>query len=265
MNLLIILKMMEKQLKQVKSNNLLMFFLSRGCYLLLLLLIIFLLSTCGISTFIYIYPPNPNGTNLSFSHDSRNNKDPDFLTLGYDIYYRIYDNSSTSKFYNKTAIEVENLLIADGNTYFSSDNVNKLIFRTFADDSAYKPIKHFANDKSLIYSAPPILPIDNSESSDESFSVNIIFSQGNRDNPYLVTELPYSSSTLPENIEFRRYLPDDNDFTVFENSDDDITFSIIDNNFLVAFFVISYGFTVDFYSLTSEKPIFIGSATILGD
>ncbi len=251
--------MMENQLKLFKIIKYFVKFKTGVVYSFSLVLLVFLVSSCGISTYIYIYPPIKNGINLSFSHDSRNNKDPNFFNLGYDIYYRIYDNSAGSQFNGKTASEIDNILMADGNTFFTSDNINKLLFRAFDTDSLYKPLKHFSNDKSLDYSVPPFLPVDNSVIADKSFYINIILNSTNRNDPYLETVAPYSSITLPETIKFRRYISNDfKDFTTFNNSDEDINFTIIDDNFLVTFFVLSYGFTVNYYTLTSDKPIYIG-------
>lgn len=233
-----------------------------------LLIIVLILTACGISTYIYIYPPIYNGITLSFSHNANNNKEPNFLNLGYDIYYRIYDNSSVSQFNGLSDLEKVNILKADADIFFSSGNTNKLITRNFSSDFLYKPIKHYSNDKDGLipsYSAPPILPIDNSESVDQAFSVYIRLAQTDISLPYLETTAPYSSTTLPEIIEFRRYLTDNKDFSNYVYTDDDINFPVIENKVLVTFFVISYGFSVDYYTLTSDKPIYIGFTELIGD
>ena len=264
MNLLIILGM-KKLLKSSKISKLLFKYINRGGLILPLIL---LFSSCGISSYIYIYPPIA-GSNLSFSHDYRNNKDPNYITLGYDIYYRIYDNSDTdnSKFYNKTGSEVTNILVKDGNDFFTSGNINKLISRNFNDDSLYRPIKHFSNDKEATYSPPPILPVDNSVISNKTFLVNILLDNTRLKEPYLETVAPYDSKTLPEIIYFQRYLSntENKTFTSFSVTDSDVPETLTDYNILVAFFVISYGLTVDQYSLTSDKPLFIGSTNLIGD
>ena len=253
---------MKKLLKSSKISKLLFKYINRGGLILPLIL---LFSSCGISSYIYIYPPIA-GSNLSFSHDYRNNKDPNYITLGYDIYYRIYDNSDSSQFYNKPDSEVTDILVSDGNKFFTSSNINKLISRNFDNDTLYRPIKHFSNDKEATYSPPPILPIDNSESSNESFFVNILLNDNIKEKPYLHTEAPYSSSTLPETIYFQRYLSstESKTFTSFAVSDSDVHETLSGNEVLVAFFVISYGFSVDLYSLTSDKALFIGSTNLIG-
>ena len=229
-----------------------------------LLLLILLLSSCGLNTYIYIYPPIASGGNLSFSHDSRNNKDPNFITLGYDIYYRIYDNSSTSDFSGKTDSEITSIIQTHANDFFTSVNLNNLLFRNFPDNNLYRPIVPERNDKSSTYNLPPILPIDNSVISNTSFYVNMYLNNTTVADPYIETEAPYGSTTLPETIWFRRYLDATTykDFSSFLSEDNDISFNITENNFLVAFFVLSYGFTVDFYTITSDKPLFIGTAHI---
>ncbi len=236
----------------------LMYLKNRRGRLLFLLLLVFLYTSCGLSTYIYIYPPI-TGTGLSFTHDSRNNRDPNFLVLGYDIYYRIYP---VSDFISTIDSDVRSKMINDGNNYFTSVNINNLISRTYDPTTTlYRPVYYYSDVKGTGYSSnssPPVLPIDNSQVSDSQFTVSINLNNGIADNPYIETVAPYGSDTLPEKIFFRRFITDNKDFSTFNISDSDIPDTLTDSNIYVAFFVISYGFTVDLYSLTSDKPLFIG-------
>ena len=251
MNYLIILEM-KKLKRMVKVRKFLIISFNRGGVVLPLILLILLFSSCGISTPVYIYPPIYEGSPLTFKHDYRNNQDPDFFTLCYDIYYRIYDKEDTV---------LESTITSDAINFFTKTNINKFISRNIDTNILYRTLKAVSNDKGLSYSPPPILPIDNSVISDQAFYINILLNNTNLASPYIETVAPYASITLPEKIYFERYISstESKDFTIFSGTDSDVPDTLSGNKVLVAFFVISYGFSVDLYSLTSDNVLFIGT------
>ncbi len=236
-----------------KLNKLL--FIEKAIFILILT---FFFISCGLSSYIYIYPPLSGITTVGFSHDSRNNKEPDFFVLGYDIYYRIYDSNI---FIDMDDSGIRNTIIGDSTAYFNSANIGNLINRNINAASLYRPLFYVSDDKNNGYdsnNSAPVLPIDNSQITDTQFYINLIF--GGNNGPYIETASPYGSDNLPEKIFFKRYisLQESKEFVTFTSTDIDVPDTLTSNNVLIAFFVLSYGSTVDFYTLTSDKPLFIG-------
>lgn len=262
MNLLII-SGMKKLLKTV--NKLLFINFNRGGLILPLVLLILLFSSCGISVPYYLNPPAYH-SNLSFYNAYIN--DPDY-TLGYDFFYRIYDDSLIS----------ESTIISEANSYFTETNLLELLANNHAVliDTYYRRILPISNDILTDYkidetpiptARTPIMPIDpyffdQSADSSNRFLISINLNLLNPEDSQIFTTSYIPETSYPTTIYFKRYV------TIDEVNFIDVLFSDIDINhddvpdstvspIKITFFVVLYGITSDFTPIFSDI-LYIGS------
>lgn len=91
---------MKKLQKPAKINKLPFICRKSSSFILFISFLILLFSSCGIAVPYYFNPPAYIGVNLSFYNAYINDSD---FALGYDFFYRIYDNNT----FNNTTVITE--------------------------------------------------------------------------------------------------------------------------------------------------------------
>ena len=215
-------------------------------------LFIFLFFSCGIDTYPVLYDPIVSSLSstspIYFYHDARN--DPDaFLSLGYDIYYRIYDNNNLDPVTFNTDIK------NDASSQLSESVISSLIIRNWDQMGNYRRI--YLTNSVLESSSPPVFKLSTPVSSNYSISLN--FNSTTPFGSYI------SNDDNTDLIDFKRYLGNDTSdnpviesFSLSDFSDDDIDVPPGASSYRVAFFALTYGFTTDLRTLHSNV-VYIGS------
>lgn len=218
---------------------------------------LYLLSTtsCGITTYPVLYKPiasNFSSNPVTFQHDYRNNPDA-FLTLGYDIYYRIYDDDALGTSYDST-------IQSDASSELTQNVVGALINKTWDLNQIGNYRRIYLDDSSLESLSPPNYRLSISTSS--NFYIYITINSAENNNSYI------TNSNDSNKIYFKRLTfdstgnPVKEDFTIndFTEDDEDIPSAGI-SNFRIAFFAITYGLSTDYLSLHSDV-VYIGSVVV---
>ena len=219
----------------------------RGFLLIpLFFLVLGLLSSCGLASYPVVYPPIPSATatELSFQHNTNNTVSPNFIVLGYDIVYRIYDGTTVSD------STIEN----DASQYISPSVFSSIISNNWNTMTVYRRL-NADNGTGPGLSTVPIYPINDGVSSSYSISININTSGES-----------YLQDDLGKTLYFNRFLgtsiPTKN-FTLsdFNAVDIDVPDTYTSGDGItVAFFCFTYGFSKDLLSLHSNM-VYIGSYT----
>ncbi len=219
-------------------------------FFIFIFLSIIFFSACGLESYPVLYDPIQISTTdinpLSFKHDTRNNVNPNFITLGYDVIYRIYDDDNLPS-------DPDPTIIADASTDFTESLISKIISNDWSGMYPYRRL-NLVNDDPPGTSTLPIYKLSD-PLSESSFNIMI--------------DLTISDSSLyNENIPgtkiyFNRYLGDNvtKDFSEVLASDSDVPLSTDPSNVRVAFFVFTFGLTKEGYSLHGNV-IYIGSLSL---
>ncbi len=221
--------------------------------LLFPLALITLASSCGLASYPVVYDPYTisSPTEIGFMHNNSNTVNPDFIILGYDIVYRIYDNNTTEGV-------SDSVIEKDASSYFSaSSSFNAIITNTWDAMTPYRRLNISASGIYAGTATVPIYKIDDSEQL-SSISINIITDGG----------VSFLEDDTGRTIYFNRFLGNDTtknfNSSDFDSSDIDVpaTYNSSDGfGVTVAFFCFTYGFTKDLLSLHGNM-VYIGSDVI---
>ena len=213
----------------------------------LFLFIIVFFSSCGLASFPVVYPPlnSSTTTELSFQHNTNNTVSPNFIVLGYDIVYRIYDGTVSD-----TKIE------DDASQYISSSVFSSIISNNWNTMTVYRRVNADNGITGPGLSTAPLYSIDDAFSS-TSYSITI----------YVIpSKESYLQDDMGKTLYFNRFLgvgiPTEN-FTLsdFNAGDVDVPDTYTSGDGItVAFFCFTYGLSKDLLSLHSNM-VYIGAYT----
>ena len=231
---------MKKKLRNRKIN-----FSKRGgggfvTITLFFFVVLGLFSSCGLASYPVVYPPTTT-TDLIFYHNTNNTVSPNFIVLGYDIVYRIYDGTVSDS-------AIEN----DASTYISSSVFSSIISNNWDTMTLYRRL-NADNGTDPGLSTAPLYTINDAFSSN-SYSISININ---------TTGESYLQDDLGTKIYFNRYLGNNvtKNFTPgdFDASDVDVPGNL-GNSVTISFFCFTYGFSKDLLSLHSNM-VYIGAYT----
>ncbi len=201
-------------------------------------------SSCGLPSYPVVYPPTTT-TDLVFYHNANNTVSPNFIILGYDIVYRIYDGTVSDS-------TIEN----DASAYISPSVFSSIISNNWDTMTVYRRLNPDNGSVPGLSTTPLYTINDAFSSSTYSISININTSGESS----LQDDL---GNTIPFNRFLGKDIPTEN-FTLsdFNAGDIDVpdTYTSSGNGVTVAFFCYTYGFSKDLLSLHSNM-VYIGSYT----
>ena len=242
------------------------------------LLIIFLLSlsSCGLPTYAYLYPPEAyttrndpeNQENDVIFWNAYNNNSSIFS--GYEIYYKIYDPlaaSSTAASYTSDITAIESAAAS-----YATVLENNGFFRLFIADSA--ELDTYTHNENR-----PIFPLE-PDLLEEEFRIRLKFLQDQTpgtsflaetynttlsftDTPYFYRHITNSSTTITSNQSFDIYdfniydsdMPDSIDYDSYTQSN-----TSGDYYLYITFYILSYGRdTEDITKSVYSEPLYLGT------
>lgn len=220
-------------------------------YSVVILFLPLLFFSCGLASYPVLYDPLYYQSDLTFWQNPGNKVTPDFISLGYDIIYRIYDNTDSISD-EIIQNEAENILtssilatIISNNSYSGTDTTGNY---------SYNRLRY--GDKSPI----PIYKIVDSISPD-TYPITLSLGSSS-ETSYIQDGYEYGNK-----INFSRNLgtdPASKYFTItdFSSEDSDVPGDYVNNDEVrIAFFAFTYGLTYDLLSL-SGNIVYIGSIVI---
>ncbi len=219
-----------------------------------------LLSSCGLATYPVLYEPSQwdSAGTPAFTHNINNTVNPNFITLGYDIVYRVYDDTQFA-----SESEAESKIIDDMNS--SLTNFSNIISNSWSSMGAYRRLNLTALDTAEApipgSSTIPIYELSDPKS-EKYFHIFLEFPATSSDS-YITDD-----TDTPLTLYFNRYVDQDDDVTK-DFTYDDFDVGDVDTPFYytkpdrirIAFFAFTFGLSIDYLSLHSE-PIYIGSLVL---
>ena len=212
-----------------------------------LFLLLWTFSSCGIDSYPVLYEPIPNyySTSIGFLHN-HNNDPTSFLTLGYDIYYRIYNNENDDI--------TDDIIIQDAQQHLTPI-IDKLLNRIWTKDDLYWRI-YLTNPK-LEEKSPPVFKIANVSSLE--YQINIVLNENNGSDNYIFNT--YDSSKLY----FSRYTGTNSEPKGYSKNDfsvDDFDVKESSTKYKIAFFALTYGLSTSYHQALHTNALYIGSIDI---
>ncbi|RKX87836.1 MAG: hypothetical protein DRP59_12740 [Spirochaetes bacterium] len=214
-----------------------------------LVLLLWTFSSCGIDSYPVLYEPVVTSISstspITFSHDSRN--DPDsFLVLGYDIYYRIYNDDNLDPF------SYDDQIKNDAALELTETVIGNLLNRNWNQMKHYRRI--YLSDAELERDTPPSFPL--SAATTQNFFISLYL---DGTNSYIKNDFDTSQT-----LYFSRYLGNDaagvpvtENFSLLDFSTDDPDIFEPASHYRVAFFALTYGLTTD--TALHSSVLYIGS------
>jgi hypothetical protein len=218
----------------------------------------FLLSACGLPTYIYLYPPTDffnTGSSespllLELDHDSQNydsSEGSDQSFRGYEIYYKVYDSETAAN----SAVST---LSSQASTYYKDPDS----FMTWANGANYVRLRNETTNVS------PLISLTAMEAeSDQSYYVNL--DDLDVDVPGSWTLYNVSDANTPSaHIVLRRNISETSrsDFQTASNyhsGDEDYTGSNDPSKVYFVLFAVAYGYDVSNFSDVYSVPAYITS------
>jgi hypothetical protein len=217
-------------------------------------------SGCGIASYPYLEPPKEAlGVEDGFRHQSQENE-ASFLSIGYEIYYRIYDSlpseseigdGLTGYFQSRAGFEQVSTNRSRDAVWDSgeSSDIDNPYWLAVASESQVNPASSMNSADLLGLNNPPLFPIDLTYGGDNSFDVEFAY----QSEPATLTILPDSYPSTPKTIYlYRRVTTGDNDFVRdFSTDEADYLTDHVDvpagssGDLYIAFFAVIYGYTTD--------------------
>ncbi len=217
-------------------------------------LLLLLLSSCGLAAYPVLYEPSQwdSAGTPAFTHNINNNVNPNFITLGYDIVYRVYDDTQFA-----SESEAESKIIDDMNS--SLTDFSNIISNSWSSMGYYRRLNLTTGDPDPGSSTIPIYELSDPKS-EQYFHIFLEFPAASSDS-YITDD-----TDTPLVLYFNRYMGD-NDTKNFTYDDFDVV--DIDTPFTdskpdsirIAFFAFTFGLSVDYLSLHSD-PVYIGSLVL---
>lgn len=229
----------------------------RAALLSLLGLALLSLSTCGLEDYPYLYPASgvsaSSSTTLDFSHNVENNGSSYFL--GYEVYYRIYDGTSSSA----SAVATNDM------SYIMSswDDVTPDVILARLKAKGY--VRLVRTDRSSL----PFVPVDSATMSsgegvytsftlDSSGSAAIIVNSDSSD-PRSKTFSVRRNTLNSAGSDYRNFGDftegDDCDYTTYDNADPDYAY--------VEAYVFAYGLDDSLNTVVSRPSLLTNGAVLL--
>lgn len=233
------------------------FSVKSSIYSFVILFLPLLFFSCGLASYPVLYDPLYQ-TKLTFQQNPDNKVNPDFISLGYDIIYRIYDNTD---FKNDTIVQSDNIIQDEAANIVTSSILHTIISNnsysggTTGNTYSYNRLRY--GDKSPI----PIYKIDDSIPLD---TYPIYLSLGSSEETSCIQDYYGNKINFTRNLgaetSIKKY------FTIsdFSTGDSDVpdNYDNADNDGVrIAFFAFTYGLTYDLLSL-SGNIVYIGSQVI---
>ncbi len=224
-------------------------------YSIVILLFSVLFFSCGIASYPVLYDPLYYQSDLTFWQNPDNKVNPDFISLGYDIIYRIYDNNDYIQGTISDTIiqnEAENILTSSILSTIISKNSYSGAVGT-ENSYSYNRLRYEDKSPIPIYKIVDSIPLD-------TYPINLFLNSSGTS---------YIQDNYGNKVNFIRNLGTDTSTKYFTISDFSINDSDVPGNYdnndgdgvRIAFFAFTYGLTVDLLSL-SGKIVYIGSIVI---
>jgi len=220
--------------------------------------------SCGIASYPVLHDPLPlydqtvyGQTPLTFWQNPDNKVNPDFITLGYDIVYRIYDNTD---FINDTNIQSDTIIQNEAANILTSSTLAIIISQnsyTGTDTTgnySYNRLRYADKSPIPIYKIVDSIPLD-------TYPITLVLGSSS-ETSYIQDGYEYGNK-----INFSRNLGTDPAFkyftiSYFSKDDSDVPGNYVNNDEVrIAFFAFTYGLTNDLLSLYGNI-IYIDSIVI---